>query len=138
MKDTERGNPWQEAPVLEAGRAGEIEVLTGDAALQAVEESANAAGVDDAADLLSDRPNEAIDDPHRLARLYVRQHDTRDGTQCLWFWRDEWQRWDGTAYRIVASPEIRAEITRLVKAEFDETKTGKLYASMQNRSCGAE
>lgn len=104
--------------VYAAGRAEDIEILTGPDALQAVEEIAKAAGVDDRS-APDDRPNEAIDDPHRLARLYVEQHGTRDGTQTLWNWQDTWHRWDGAAYRVFAGPEIKAGINRLAKVEFD-------------------
>jgi len=103
--------------VFAAGKADAIEVLTGPAALQVAREIAKATGVDDR--LAPDGPNEAVDDPHRLARLYIEQHGTRDGTQSLWFWQDEWHRWDGVAYRVVAGPEIRAGVNRLAKAEFD-------------------
>jgi len=120
--------------VLAAGKADCIEILSGDAVTAAAEEIAAAAGVD--AQPAPDRPNEAIDDPHRLARLYVDQYGTNDGTQCLWFWRDEWQRWDGAAYRIVAGPEVRAEITRLVKIEFDAENRDATASYLQKKTTG--
>ncbi len=66
-----------------------------------------------------DGPREAIDDPHRLARTYLREHGYHDNEQSLYWYLNEFQRFDGTAYRPVAGGEIKAEITRVVKAEFD-------------------
>ena len=37
----------------------------------------------------------------------------------LRFWREEWHRWDGTAYRIFPDKELRAELTESAKAELD-------------------
>lgn len=111
--------------VYAAGRAADIEILAGPAALAAAEEIAAAAGVDDHDGDLppSDKPNEAIDDPHRLARLYIERHGSRDEQQTLWNWRDDWHQWDGAAYRVIAGPEIRAGIIQLTKAEFDTENT---------------
>jgi putative DNA primase/helicase len=61
---------------------------------------------------------EAHDDPHRLARLYLDRHH-HDGMCSLVYWRDEFHRWDGTAYRRLGEAEIRAEIVKRVKEEFD-------------------
>jgi putative DNA primase/helicase len=119
---------------LAAGRAADIEILTGPAALQVAEEIAAAAGVDDLPN--REQRNEAIDDPHRLARLYVERHGSRNGQQTLRSWRDDWQRWDGAAYRVVAGPEIRAEITRLVKAEFDDENQEAIDAYIRRKLKG--
>ncbi len=64
-------------------------------------------------------PNEALDDPHRLARLFVRERCTHPDGLTLRFWRDEWQRWDGSAYRLLPDTELRAELTASAKAEMD-------------------
>jgi putative DNA primase/helicase len=64
-------------------------------------------------------PNEAPDDPHRLARLFIDKYCRHAGKVTLRFWRDEWYRWDGSAYRIVPERELRAELTTLTKAEMD-------------------
>jgi len=57
------------------------------------------------------------DDPHRLARVFLKAHDQ-------WrFWREEWWRWTGRCYRRVLPTELDAAITASIKAEFD-----RLYA----------
>jgi hypothetical protein len=62
--------------------------------------------------------NEADDDPHRLARLFVDDHQADDvSTVC--YWRSEFYRWCGGAYRTVPEKEIRAELVRRIKGEFD-------------------
>jgi putative DNA primase/helicase len=64
-------------------------------------------------------PNEAPDDPHRLARLFIREHCQHAEGLTLRFWREEWHRWDGSAYRIVPDRDLRAELTASAKAEMD-------------------
>jgi putative DNA primase/helicase len=64
-------------------------------------------------------PIEATDDPHRLARLFIGETCThRDGLM-LRYYREQWHKWDGSAYRIVGEKELRAELTRSAKAEMD-------------------
>lgn len=58
------------------------------------------------------------DDPHRLARLFLRDHMTPAGLT-LRYWRDEWYTWDGSAYRKVEEKELRARLVTKIKAEFD-------------------
>jgi putative DNA primase/helicase len=64
------------------------------------------------------KPNEASDDPHRLGRLYLKRAQHSAGLT-LRFWREEWHRWDGTAYRVAPDKEVRGELAGTVKAEFD-------------------
>lgn len=120
--------------VYAAGGAAGIEILTGPAAQAAAEEIAKAAGVDDRP--APDRPNEGVDDPHRLARLFVEQYGSQDGQPTFWNWRDEWQRWDGIAYRAVPGSEIRAEITRLVKGEFDADNLEAIRRYHEQKAAG--
>jgi putative DNA primase/helicase len=62
---------------------------------------------------------EAIDDPHRLARLFVHERCKDGGRLVLRSWREEWHRWDGSAYRVLAEKELRAGLTQSAKAEMD-------------------
>jgi P4 family phage/plasmid primase-like protien len=64
-------------------------------------------------------PNEAADDPHRLARLFISQRCNHADGPTLHRYREEWCRWDGSAYRILPEEELRAELLQSVKAEFD-------------------
>jgi putative DNA primase/helicase len=64
-------------------------------------------------------PNEAVDDPHRLARLFIDQRCQHADGLTLRYWRESWHRWEGSAYREVSDAELRAELTQVVKAEMD-------------------
>jgi putative DNA primase/helicase len=68
---------------------------------------------------------EAVDDPHRLARLYLADHRHDDGLT-LRYWREEFHRWDGTAWRTVPDKEVRAELCQRIKAEFDLAQAAAL------------
>jgi P4 family phage/plasmid primase-like protien len=61
---------------------------------------------------------EADDDPHRLGRLYLEQAKHADGPT-LRYWRESFYRWDGRTYNLLSLPEIRPEVTRTIKREFD-------------------
>jgi putative DNA primase/helicase len=65
-----------------------------------------------------DVPNEAPDDPHRLARVYMEQNCTRPDGSTLVFHNGEFLRWDG-AYRPMPDKEVRAELNKSAKAEFN-------------------
>jgi putative DNA primase/helicase len=73
----------------------------------------------DAAPPVAVAPIEAADDPHRLARLFVGKHCQHADGLTLKHWHEEWNRWDGSAYRILPENELRAELTATVKAEMD-------------------
>jgi P4 family phage/plasmid primase-like protien len=64
-------------------------------------------------------PIEEADDPHRLARLFIREHCQHADGLALRYWREQWHRWDGSAYRELPDAELRAEVTAAVKAEMD-------------------
>lgn len=66
-----------------------------------------------------DEVGEADDDPHRLARLFLKTHSTPDGIPTLRYWLEEWHRWDGTHYQAISPSEIKAELIGSIKAEFD-------------------
>lgn len=65
-----------------------------------------------------DRPLEADDDPHRLARI-VLARQRHGGETTLRFWREDWLRWRGGAYQPLGPKQLRAEVVSAVKAEFD-------------------
>jgi P4 family phage/plasmid primase-like protien len=64
-------------------------------------------------------PQEAFDDPHKLGRLFVSEHCQHRNELTLRSWREEWRRWDGSAYRELPDAEVTAEVTISVKAEMD-------------------
>lgn len=66
------------------------------------------------------KPNEADDDPHRLARLYLeRYHNHKDHGPTLCYWRDEWWAWAGNRYTRSATASLRSKVGLAVKQEFD-------------------
>lgn len=68
----------------------------------------------------SRRVREAQNDPHRLAQAYLRWRGLRASTGwSLKFWRGEWWVWDGKRYRVLPEPDLRAEVTKAIKQEYD-------------------
>src|SRR5579872_7242071 len=61
---------------------------------------------------------EAVDDPNRLAKLYLRRHHRHGDGLTLRRWREEWLRWDGSSYRKVQEEELRANVLREVLRYF--------------------
>jgi P4 family phage/plasmid primase-like protien len=95
---------------LQAGVA--IELLQGADAEQAM-----AAVVEKS---LEEKPAvEAVDDPHRLARAYLKEHHEHPDGPTLRRYRDQWHEWDGASYRIVEDKEVNSKLDRAIKAEFD-------------------
>jgi P4 family phage/plasmid primase-like protien len=62
--------------------------------------------------------NEALDDPHRLARLHCEKHK-HNGEPTLRFYRGESLKWLEGAYRPITDSELKAGINLTVKQEFD-------------------
>lgn len=58
---------------------------------------------------------EADDDPHRLAKVFMAEHSPWERVVC---WRGGWWAWD-IYYREIMDSDLRAAVTRGVKAEFD-------------------
>jgi hypothetical protein len=61
---------------------------------------------------------ESILDPHRLAKIVLRQRQHAEGCT-LCFHDDETGTWDNISFTDIGEEEIKAETTRHVKAEFD-------------------
>jgi putative DNA primase/helicase len=79
---------------------------------------------------------EALDDPHRLARKYLWGDDRiKEGKSGLRFWREEWHRWNGNCYRIVPDAEIKAETTDVIKEEFDRANIWAIKEWEANDHC---
>ena len=90
----------------------------------------------DEGEIPTDVPNEAPDDPHRLARLYLEGQCGHEDGRILHFWQDGWHRWDGTAYRVVPDDEVRANLSAAIKAEFDCVNIAELKAHQQAARAG--
>jgi putative DNA primase/helicase len=80
----------------------------------------------------SKQNHEAVDDPHRLARTLIERRFTVDGVCVLKRWRGEWHHWDGVRYVRRDDSELRDEITRHAKQEFDQAIERQLAAQSQS------
>ena len=63
-------------------------------------------------------PVESFDDPTRLAKLYLAKGCERSDGLTLRYWREQWCRWDGTAYKVLPDSELRAHLQQVIHAEF--------------------
>lgn len=70
----------------------------------------------DSADI---KPNEALDDPHRLARVNQQRYEVITDGGKIRFWRDEWYCWKHNRYRKIQTKEFEAKVGWSIKQEFD-------------------
>ena len=52
--------------------------------------------------------NEAVDDPHAIARIYLNKNCRHEDGLTLRFYKDEFFQWERSAYRPVPTKEINA------------------------------
>jgi putative DNA primase/helicase len=69
---------------------------------------------------LASGPNEAVDDPHRLARAYLAERRSHADGPTLRYHRGDWFTWDGAAYAPLPDTDVRADVAATVKTIFDE------------------
>ncbi|MFH1842208.1 MAG: phage/plasmid primase, P4 family [bacterium] len=70
--------------------------------------------------LSTESVDEADDDPHRLARLFVVERcSDATGRLTLRHWRHQWWQWIGTHYEVLDKDELRALLAGQIKAEVD-------------------
>lgn len=63
---------------------------------------------------------EPPNDPHRLARIFIRQNYTLgNGLRKLTFWQGAYWVWDSKRWKEIKKSELIAELTASIKAEFD-------------------
>lgn len=78
-------------------------------------------------------PEESDDDPHRLARVFLRDHSPWER---IVHWRGEYWSWD-TYYRQMHEADLRAEITKAVKAEFNRINSeAQMLAAVKGGDAG--
>lgn len=65
-----------------------------------------------------DGPNDAPDNPHRLAAQFLDSITPAGSPRVLRYWRDEFHRYDGSAYRAVRGNDLRGQLTTFVRSEF--------------------
>lgn len=64
-------------------------------------------------------PIEAVDDPHRLARICRAERWMHDDGGTLRYWQGSYWEWTGSYYREVPIEEVRARVNALAKIELD-------------------
>lgn len=64
-------------------------------------------------------PPENVDDPYRIARVFVQNSCDSEGIPTVCFWCDEWYAWNDYRYVQVSESELKADVTGLCKREFD-------------------
>lgn len=92
-----------------------------------------AAIIDRAAIITADpTPNQAQDDPHRLAQAFLQSEDHSThptGFPTYRFWRELWYRWDGISYQRIHHTELRGLIASFVRKEFDRLNVEDLKSA---------
>ena len=96
-------------------RASEIQNVH-EAAGGAISESAPIAGAEGPPH--GDSPDEALNDPHRLARSYLEKQVHADRPR-LAFFREQFSIWKGTHWCVRPDAEIRGELARHCKRQLD-------------------
>jgi integrase len=67
------------------------------------------------------RPVEAVNDPHRLASIFLKPYQ-HEAHSTLRHWRDDWWLWREGRYSKTSHRHLQAEVTRLAKREFDNSE----------------
>jgi putative DNA primase/helicase len=112
--------PWPEKDLRKKLRDAASRAAQGNGALPTVGRN-EVIGTDGAAlDAVAfPEAREAPDDPHRLAQVFLQGGVRQEGQITIRCWNGDWYQWDGQAYRLVSEGEVRAELTRSIKQEFD-------------------
>jgi putative DNA primase/helicase len=104
--------------------------------LVALAEKAEPVRPDEAAKVLTDMalnvmPNEKEDDAFRLARVYLKPHETKDGPR-LRYWNSEMLRWREGCYVSVPDADFRADLSKSIKREFNMLNRMELMSGGNN------
>jgi P4 family phage/plasmid primase-like protien len=102
--------------VLAAGKTPEV--LTGDTAFAAIREWADATGVTEEASEDVGQ-NEKIDDPHRLARLWLEVQAAHPDRPRAAYYREQFWLWNGRHWQATPDAEMRGQLARFCKWQLD-------------------
>jgi P4 family phage/plasmid primase-like protien len=81
--------------------------------------------------------HEAVDDPHRLARLFLQDY-CKDGITTMCYWREEWYEHVGAVYRLLPKDELKGRLSARIKNEFDRAVCAEVAAWEVNHSADAK
>ncbi len=62
---------------------------------------------------------EELDDPHRLARLYVARCATHRDGRIVHYYREQFWRWDGKKWKAIAESDLKGRLANFCKAQLD-------------------
>jgi putative DNA primase/helicase len=110
QKTTGNGSAASDAPFSVNGDGGNSQPDTPETA-----------DCDDAelSELYDETYDETDDDPHRLARTFLRRYRA-DGRHTLCHWRDEFLQWDGRSYQVIPDGDVTSRLTRHIRHEFEK------------------
>lgn len=80
-------------------------------------------------------PNEANNDPHRLARLYRDRYCSHPDGPTLRFYKGAWVRWESGAYRQLDKDELKNDLVLPIKSEFDHLNIKEIQVWEDNGRC---
>lgn len=80
--------------------------------------------------------NEAVDDPHRLARVNLKRYAELTEGRTIKHWRSEWYTWKGNKYVKIEGDEFRAKVSFAIKEEFDRCNIEALEAFQRGIEAG--
>lgn len=80
-------------------------------------------------------PNEANNDPHRLARIYRDRYCSHPDGPTLRFYKGAWYRYENGAYRQLDNNELRTDLVLPIKSEFDHLNIEAIQEWESNGRC---
>lgn len=96
--------------------------------------------IDQAADVkpANDSPQviEAVDDPHRLARINLQRYAELTEGRTIKYWRSEWYTWKWNRYTRIEEDEFRAKVSFAIKEEFDRANIEAQEAFKRGQEAG--
>lgn len=81
---------------------------------------------------------ENVDDPHRLARIFIDDNYRHPDRPTLCWWDDEWHQWGGHCWQAIAEKDLNARLAAAARDEFVRiaAETGKPAKTVGTRLVG--
>jgi putative DNA primase/helicase len=70
----------------------------------------------------ADPPQDGPRDTHRLANYFLREADLKNPPPSFRLWHDEWWAWNGRCYKRLSTTDLRARVTRSVRAQLEASR----------------
>jgi putative DNA primase/helicase len=84
--------------------------------------------------------DEVVDDPFRLARLFLAEEYQESPENNLVYWRGDWYEWHAGVYKVLDAGTLTLRLTRFIKKAFDADYQKEIaaWASAQSPNKGEE